>query len=63
MICTYHFNRNHYITIITISFLAVFTVLAKVLLIDYTPKVAEKTDLNSRNHYYHGTVEKGKTYR
>ena len=61
MVCSYHFNRNHYITIITISFLAVFTVLAKVLLIDYTPQVAEKSDFNSINHYYQGTVEKGKS--
>ena len=62
MVCTYNFNRNHYITIITISFLAVFTVLAKVLLIDYTPQVAEKSDFNSINHYYQGTVEKGISY-
>ena len=59
MICISHFNRHHYITIITISFLAVFAVLAKVLLIDFTPQVVEKTGLNLKNHYYQGTVEQG----
>ena len=60
MICASNFNRNHYITIITISFLAVFVVLAKVLLIDYQPPIVGKSDLNLKNHYYQGTVEKGK---
>lgn len=59
MVCISHFNRHHYITIITVSFLAVFAVLAKVLLIDFPPQAVEKTDPNSKNHYYQGTVERG----